>query len=84
MTVQLSGFYRWGSELEKELGRPDADYCRGPKDHINIRTLRPCFLEAPLSWALEPESRILVCIWFLGPLHNLGSMRGTFVNPMPC
>ena len=45
---------------------------RSPGDHIHIRILEVVVLEAPLSCALEslePECRILMFLWSLGPLE---------------
>ena len=44
-------------------------YRQGPTRHIHRRILEtPWFLKSHLSWALEPQCRILVFVWSLGPL----------------
>ena len=40
---------------------------RGPTQHMNPRILETTFSGIPLSWALKPECRILVCMWSFGP-----------------
>ena len=45
---------------------------RGPKDHMKIKILQKAwFLESLLSWAFEPDCRILMFMRSFGPLSDV-------------
>ena len=62
-------------ELVVYIRAPDCFWklrCRGPADHVNIRMPETMVSELPLSWALEPGSRILMNLCGFGvPDQNL-------------
>ena len=41
------------------------------KGHINMRILQATVSGIPLSWAFQQECRILMSVWYLGPLQRL-------------
>ena len=71
----------------------EADYAAGPSDW-NIKAngpeirgpkdQKPWILESAFSWGVEPECRILMCMWCLGPLQMDLYMLGISLGRKPC
>ena len=62
--VQSSQVYMNDSLQQDADMLPKSAARRRRRDHVSRR-----FLQSPLSWALEPENRIPLFMWPLGPLQ---------------
>ena len=53
---------------------------RGPKEHVDIRSYKPWFLEFQFLWVLQPECGILMSIQSSGRLGTAASYRSAGVT----